>query len=79
MRHILDPLLRHRMMPMLVVLQVALACAIACNALFLLQQRLSPIVMPDGIGQPGHLIVGWHIVARGQPFTPVGWRRRRRA
>jgi len=55
-------------MPMLVVLQVALACAIACNALFLLQQRLVPIVAPDGIGQPERLVVAWNIASRGKPW-----------
>lgn len=69
MKHIVKPLLRHRLMPLLVVLQVALACAIACNALFLLQQRLTPILMPDGVGQPDHLIMAWHIVARGEPWS----------
>ncbi|HEX7341121.1 MAG TPA: FtsX-like permease family protein [Rhodanobacteraceae bacterium] len=64
MRHIIQPLLRHRLMPLLVVLQVALACAIACNALFLLQQKLTPILTPDGIGQPSHLIVASNIAAR---------------
>lgn len=68
MRHIVKPLLRHRMMPLLVILQVALACAIACNALFLLQQKLVPILSPDGVGAPSHLIVGWQIVARGKPW-----------
>lgn len=68
MRHIIKPLLRHRMMPLLVVLQVALACAIACNALFLLQQKLVPIVTPDGVGQPSHLIIGRGIIARGVPW-----------
>jgi putative ABC transport system permease protein len=68
MRHIVKPLLRHRLMPLLVVLQVALACAIACNAFFLLQQRLVPIVTPDGVGEPDKLIVAWHIVSRGKPW-----------
>lgn len=68
MRHIIKPLFRHRMMPLLVVLQVALACAIACNALFLLQQRLVPIVSPDGVGHPDRLIVAWNIAPRGEPW-----------
>ena len=68
MRHIVKPLLRHRMMPLLVVMQVALACAIACNALYLLQQKLKPILTPDGIGRPSHLIVAWQIVSRGKPW-----------
>ncbi|WP_430388025.1 ABC transporter permease [Dyella sp. 20L07] len=69
MRHVLKPLLRHRMMPTLVVLQVALACAIACNALFLLQQRLVPILAPVGIGSPEHLLIAHDIAARGDPWS----------
>lgn len=68
MRHIIKPLFRHRMMPLLVVLQVALACAIACNALFLLQQKLVPIVTPDGVGNPDRLLVAWNMASRGQPW-----------
>ncbi|TAM32105.1 MAG: ABC transporter permease, partial [Rhodanobacter sp.] len=68
MRHIVKPLLRHRMMPLLVVLQVALACAIACNALFLLQQKLVPLLTPDGVGQPRQLVVAWNLAPRGQPW-----------
>ena len=68
MRHIIKPLFRHRMMPLLVVLQVALACAIACNALFLLQQKLVPIVTPDGVGNPDRLVVAWNIAPRGEPW-----------
>ncbi len=70
MRHIIRPLLRHRLMPLLVVLQVALACAIACNALFLLQQRLVPILASDGIGHPEKLVVAWNIASRGKPWAP---------
>ncbi|GAB3793633.1 ABC transporter permease [Dyella agri] len=66
MRHIVSPLLRHRLMPMLVVLQVALACAIACNALFLLQQKLVPLLTPDGMGDPGRLVMAWNIAPRGK-------------
>ncbi len=68
MRHIVHPLWRHRLMPLLVVLQVALACAIACNVLFLLQQRLVPLLTPDGVAEPNQLIVAWQLVSRGQPW-----------
>ncbi len=71
MRHIIKPLRRHPLMPLLVVLQVALACAIACNALFLLQQRLVPILTPDGIAQPDRLIVASDFVAKGTPWSAV--------
>jgi len=69
MRHIVNPLLRHRLMPLLVLLQVALACAIACNALFLLQQKLVPILVPDGIGAPDRLVMAWNIASRGEPWS----------
>jgi putative ABC transport system permease protein len=68
-RHIVNPLLRHRLMPLLVVLQVALACAIACNALFLLQQKLVPLLTPDGIGDPGRLVMVWDVASRGKPWS----------
>jgi putative ABC transport system permease protein len=58
-------------MPMLVMAQVALACAIACNALFLLQQRLVPLLTPDGVGDPGRLLVAWDIASRGDPWPPA--------
>ena len=69
MRHILKPLLRHPLMPLLVLLQVAIACAIACNALFLLQQKLAPLLADDGIGQPDRLVMVTGVVARGQPWS----------
>lgn len=68
MRHVIKPLLRHRLMPFLVVIQVAIACAIACNTLFLLQQRLAPLMAVDGVGRPGHLLVVWQVVPRGKPW-----------
>lgn len=68
MQHIVKPLLRHPLTPVLVILQVALACAIACNALFLLQQKLGPILATDGIGDPAHLVFLYNIAARGTPW-----------
>ncbi len=68
MKHIIKPLWHQRLMPLLVVLQVTLACAIACNALFLLQQRLVPVLMPDGVARPDQLIMIWQIGARGEPW-----------
>lgn len=68
MLHIVKPLLRHPLMPLLVILQVALACAIACNALFLLQQKLGPVLAPDGVRDPSHLIVLSQIIPKGKPW-----------
>ncbi|KRA32921.1 ABC transporter [Rhodanobacter sp. Root627] len=49
MRIHLSVLRRHSLMPALVVLQVALACAILCNVLFLVQQKLAPLLAPSGV------------------------------
>jgi putative ABC transport system permease protein len=70
MRHIIMPLLRHYLMPLLVVAQVAIACAITCNVTFLLQQRVAPIISPDGVSGPDRLVVAWHIIAMGRPWSP---------
>lgn len=69
MRHIINPLLRHALMPSIIVIQGALACAIICNAMFFLQERMLPIVSSDGIGDPASLIVAWQIAPRGQPWS----------
>ena len=57
MFYLLKPMLRQPWMPVLIVLQVALACSIACNALFLLQQKLAPILAPNGVRDPGQLVL----------------------
>ncbi|HEX7326743.1 MAG TPA: FtsX-like permease family protein [Rhodanobacteraceae bacterium] len=68
MWYLVKPLLRRPLLPLLIVLQVAVACAIATNALFLLQQKLAPILMPSGIASPGRLVVLRGIAARGAPW-----------
>jgi len=70
MRHLVTPLLRHSLMPVIVAAQIALACAIVCNALFLLQQRMTPVLTPDGVSEPGHLVVAWQVAAKGQSWQP---------
>lgn len=69
MRHIIVPLLRRSLMPSIIVIQAALACAIICNALFFLQQKTLPLMATDGIGNPESLIVAWQIAPRGQPWS----------
>lgn len=69
MQRIVKPLLRHPAMPMLVVLQVAMACAIACNALFLLQQELAPILAPTGVSHPDTLLTVVNLFPRGKPWN----------
>ena len=68
MQPMLKTFRRHRLMPTLVVLQIALAIAILCNALSLLQQRLAPLLVPDGIAA-GQLILVSNISTQAVPWT----------
>ncbi|MCD9085798.1 FtsX-like permease family protein [Stenotrophomonas sp. SY1] len=64
MNHLLSPLRRHPMMPWLIVLQIAVACAILCNTLFLLAQQATPLLIDDGIAR-GEVIIVDQLVNRG--------------
>lgn len=46
---ILSTLRRHKITALLVILEIALTCAIVCNAVFLISQRIDRIHMPSGI------------------------------
>lgn len=59
---------RHALMPTLVVLQVALACAILCNVLFLVWQRVQPMVAPSGLAEDELVLVD-QIFSRTHTFT----------
>src|SRR3546814_20563871 len=48
LRHIASTLYRQRLMPTLVVVKIALACAILVNAAFLLRQTLDTILLRAG-------------------------------
>jgi len=50
-RPILSTLRRHKTAAALIVLEIALTCAIVCNALFLIGQRLEKINQPSGIAE----------------------------
>ncbi len=52
---ILSTLRRHRTAATLIVLEIALTCAIVCNAIFLIGDRLSRMDRPSGIGE-GELV-----------------------
>lgn len=62
LRPIMSALSRQRMMPILVVVQIALACAILSNALFLLQRQMAPMLMADDI-VPNQLLLVDQLVA----------------
>ncbi|HVX03803.1 MAG TPA: FtsX-like permease family protein [Rhodanobacteraceae bacterium] len=46
---ILSTLRRHKVTAVLIVLEIALTCAIVCNAVFLISQRLHRMDMPSGV------------------------------
>jgi len=50
-RPILSTLRRHKTAASLIVLEIALTCAIVCNALFLIGQRIEKINQPSGIAE----------------------------
>ena len=62
-RPILAALRRRPLMPWLVALQVALACAILANAVFLLQRQAAPLLFDDGIPR-GRLLLVDNLVSR---------------
>ena len=50
-RPILSTLLRHKIAAALIVLEIALSCAIICNAVFLIGSRVTRIGMPSGVAE----------------------------
>ncbi|WP_379653958.1 ABC transporter permease [Pseudoxanthomonas sp. UC19_8] len=54
-RPILSTLLRHKTAAALIVLEIALSCAIVCNALFLIGNRLDHMQRPSGFDE-AHLV-----------------------
>ncbi|WP_329741132.1 ABC transporter permease [Dyella sp. A6] len=59
---------RHSLMPLLVLLQVMLACAILCNVLFLTWQQLAPMLAPSGVDTADLVLVD-HLPSPGRPWT----------
>jgi len=55
---ILSTLRRHRTAATLIVLEIAVTCAIVCNALFLIRERLARIDRPSGIAESEVLRIG---------------------
>ncbi len=63
-RPILSTLRRHKTAAALIVLEIALSCAIVCNALFLISQRIDSISQPSGIAE--HELLRVAIVGVGE-------------
>lgn len=61
---ILAALRRHRSSALLIVFEIALTCAIVCNALFLISERVSRIGRPSGIAEKELLRI--HITGVGK-------------
>ncbi|MEO7068612.1 MAG: FtsX-like permease family protein [Rhodanobacter sp.] len=59
---------RQSLMPTLVLLQVALACAILCNVLFLMWQNLQPMLAPSGL-DANNLILVDQLASANRPWS----------
>ena len=67
-RPILASLRKHRIPALLIVLEIALACAVLCNAVFMISKRISDIHLPNAIDEQG--LVG--VSLRGTDDKLVG-------
>src|SRR5487761_1577776 len=56
-RPILASLRKHRIPTILIVLEIALACAVLCNAVFMIGKRVSDIHLPSAIDEQGLVTV----------------------
>jgi len=57
LRPILSTLRRHKTAAALIVLEIALSCAIICNAVFLIRERLARIDMPSGVAEKEQVVI----------------------
>ena len=64
LRPILSALRRHKTAAAVIVLEIALSCAIVCNALFLIGSRLERMDRPSGIAEDS--IVRLQVIGAGQ-------------
>src|SRR3546814_20397608 len=56
-RPILSALSRHRASELLIALEIALACAVLCNACFLIIQRLDSMRIDSGVDEESRAVV----------------------
>jgi putative ABC transport system permease protein len=56
-RPIFASLRKHRIPALLIVLEIALACAVLCNAVFMISQRVNDIRLPSAIDEQGLVAV----------------------
>ncbi len=65
---ILSTLRRHKLTAWLLILEIALTCAIVCNAVFLIGQRLERMDMPSGVAE--HELLQIQVADVGTPANP---------
>ncbi|UTY60540.1 ABC transporter permease [Massilia sp. erpn] len=56
-RYVLAALRKHRLATFLITLQISLACAVLCNAYFLIMQRIESMHIDSGIAEPSLALV----------------------
>ncbi|MGA9334052.1 MAG: FtsX-like permease family protein [Rudaea sp.] len=54
---ILTSLRKHKIPALLIVLEIALACAVLCNAVFMVSRRVSAMQVPDAIDENGISVI----------------------
>jgi putative ABC transport system permease protein len=70
-RPILSTLLRHKIAAGLIVLEIALSCAIVCNALFLIGERLDRIHRPSGLAEDSLIRVNVSGIAKNKDAMAI--------
>jgi putative ABC transport system permease protein len=68
---VLSALRRHKAGTFLIALQIALTLAIVCNALFIIQQRVSHLSRPTGLQESDLFTVQMRWVANSTDYTPM--------
>ncbi len=62
LRPILSTLRRHRTAALLIVFEIALTCAIVCNAVFLIANRIERLRFDDGLADNELVVLGTHSI-----------------
>jgi len=73
LRPILSTLRRHRTAALLIVLEIALTCAIVCNAVFLISNRVERLNFPSGMADGELVYVSTSSIGR-DPESPANTR-----
>jgi putative ABC transport system permease protein len=68
-RPIFSSLNKHRIPTLLIVLEIALACAVLCNAVFMISSRVTAMNLPNAIDEHGIVEVS---VEGTDPKTAAG-------